>query len=505
MNPFKKFMSAEYKSKVASLFIFLGATFTFLFIYQNCGKVKFSTVAKNHNETPVCSFSGAEIAMSPSSGIQPGQQVTFSVDPTYFNTIQWTFKKGSTTISTSSANPTIQTFNEVGSDYLAIADLSRNNGDCEITLQKSFQVSNSGICLDPSGINGPLTGYVGELYTFSLDAPPCFSGNAQWNMDYKINGVVNNTTVEFNLAATSPVQYSYGAPGTYTIQVDALNTATQQHTILTHNIQISGGNGGCTNGANNYPACDQCPSPQWLETNINNPSDKFCAFWGEADGQFCAGSGSMWTEYTGRSNRPDQNHTCPLPVGSSYVDGWWIPQDNIGHVYHRNLGHCTGSYANAGCAIYAHVDIIRMSTGQVVYARNMYPNELARLGPTCPQATHEPFNCAHPPTTCPACTNGGTWNCTTGSCSGGSQPPPHCTNGATNYPACTVCPTGQSMVNGHCQAGSPSGCLDNQDHVIPEPTYLCSDEPMHDWFCCSGQVHPWICRNYGPGPTESCF
>jgi hypothetical protein len=533
VEAFNKLKKGGYKARVASLFVLIGFVFTFLFVYQNCGKVRFASVQPtDHVE---CAFSGAQIMMAPSSGIRPGDQVSFSVDNQYFDTIQWTFKKGAATLATASTNPAIQSFSEAGSDYLAVADLSKGNGSCGISLQRSFQVSNSSVCLDPSGINGPITGYVGQGYDFSTDAQPCFAGVAQWNMDYKINGVVNNNSVEFTNPAMTPVHYTYTNSGTYTIRVDILNTATNMHVILTHDIQISfnsctlpwggqiphlgtvagwnynqascgqtcesniltcnngvlsgvngiythqscvnatGCSGGCTNGATNYPTCNQCAAGQFLETNINNPSDKFCAHYGQADGEWC--HAHIWTQFWCRTNgRPDAARTC---TGDLYAPGWWILQPS--GCYHRNLGTCNGADANS-CEIYNHVDIVRVTNNQVAYTRQLTLAELQSMNPGMQYCPNEPRTPYAIPNTCSPCPTGSILN-SNGQCicTNNNQPPVNgqcpittCTNGAVNPPACNQCPAGQSFINGICQTpGTPppptmAGCfIDTQQWDLP--------------------------------------
>lgn len=238
-----------------SFYMTLSISFLVLLSFQNCGKVKFDAKRAQAIVPQSC----GTITMNPQNGLAANTEITFTVTPPNGITIsdlEWSVTKGNNPnpIYTSTTNPLVRSFDHAGEgvgDYLATAVFMKSDGNgCE--LARSFQILSGDVCVDPSGINGPTVGFVGEETSpFSVDYEDCYVGNVIWDMN--TDGVP-----EYNNNITDDVTYTYNTPGTYTVTARTTNSEDNSQTIITHQIIINYAN--CTNGATNPPLCDVCPA-----------------------------------------------------------------------------------------------------------------------------------------------------------------------------------------------------------------------------------------------------
>ncbi len=223
----KKVFSDIYKTSFYSLIVIsLGVLLTF----QNCGKVKFSSLRPK-----AVAQSCGTISMTPSNGLYSVTNVTFEAVPATGVTvtdIAWEFTKGNQTLFTSTSNPVTHTFTQGPGDYFATVKFIKDDGNgCELT--RAFQILEGDLCADPAGISGPLTGFVGEETSpFGIASEACFNGIVSWDMDE--DGTPDYT----HLPVAEDVTHFYTAPGTYTVKAIVVNSQDNSQITLTHDINI---------------------------------------------------------------------------------------------------------------------------------------------------------------------------------------------------------------------------------------------------------------------------
>lgn len=203
-----------------------------------------STPTDQNISIPTC----GTIIMTPSNSIYAYTNVAFeAILPSGdIQNLQWTFKKNELTVYSSQSNPVNHTFDSLTEGYGAYtAQFIFKNGDGNpCALKKSFQILQSDLCVKPSGISGPIIGYVGDEEEFNVNSEPCFQGSLRWDMN-------NDDIIDFTTAPTESVKYTFNQPGTYLIKTSVVDYNDDQATLLTHTIEIR--NKLCVNPFTNTP------------------------------------------------------------------------------------------------------------------------------------------------------------------------------------------------------------------------------------------------------------
>lgn len=190
------------------------------------------------------------IDVSPKNSLYPHTTVNF--EPIFPNgvsisNLQWTFKKGSTVVHTTTDTLVSRTFNGVNEGagtYVASLTFNKSDGN-SCALEQSFQILQGDICVPPSGISGPVVGYVGEETSpFYVDYEDCFQGKVLWDMN-------NDGVQEYDAELHERVTYTYNQAGTYTVSAIAVDSWEGTQTSYTHTIEIK--NKSCLNPFTNQP------------------------------------------------------------------------------------------------------------------------------------------------------------------------------------------------------------------------------------------------------------
>lgn len=207
----------------------------------------FKTAALPTDQTIVVPTCGT-ITMTPSSALYAPTSVTFQAELPNgdIQGLQWVFKKLDKVVYSNTSNPVNHTFNGSTEGYGAYtAQLTFKKGDGNsCALEKSFQILQNDICVKPSGISGPVIGYVGDELEFNVNAEPCFQGSLRWDM----NG---DDVVDFTTSPNESVKYTFNQPGIYIIKTSVIDFDDDQATSLTHTIEIR--NKTCVNPFTNTP------------------------------------------------------------------------------------------------------------------------------------------------------------------------------------------------------------------------------------------------------------
>src|SRR5438445_3847950 len=201
--------------------------------------------------------------------------------------------------------------------------------------------------------------------------------------------------------------------------------------------QVSSSIVNCTNGANNYPRCDSCPSGKTLASNncVSN----------------CTNSATNPPSCTafnpcsnGAANPPGCNIFNACSNGANNPPGCSV------------FNPCTNGATNPpGCNVFN--PCVNGATNPPACTTFPACSNGATNPPTCTTFTNCSHRATNPPTCSefPPCSNGAmnppACNEFPPCSNGATNPPtctvmPACTNGATNYPACTVFSTTTSLV-----------------------------------------------------------
>jgi len=98
------------------------------------------------------------------------------------------------------------------------------------------------------------------------------------------------------------------------------------------------------------------------------------------------------------------------------------------------------------------------------------------------------FNCQNGGTNPPTCNQ-----CPSGKTLIGGVCTSTCTNGATNVPTCSICPTGYSMVNNVCTAPCTNGSINSPTcNVCPSGFTLINNQCLNN--CTNGAMNPGVCN-----------